>query len=305
MHKTLFSDACDCHVHVVGTTERFPQTAHGLYIAPPATVESLRAMAEPVGVGRFVIVQPSFYGTDNSCLFETLDQLGDFGRGVVVVDAPSTKASILESYNQRGIRGLRLNFYSTPVADVTRKLERSLAETLDILPRDTWHVEIIARGGTLAAAAPIIARAEVPIVIDHYGLPENEAPESPAGRALLELISLPHVWIKLSAPYRCSTDPLATSPPSRWLKSFVKTAPDRCVWGSDWPHTPPRGEAPSENKMLPYRKIDYEKLFDDFLGGLMSPDLAQRILIENPIRLYGFPDAQHRRGEKTTLTELN
>jgi predicted TIM-barrel fold metal-dependent hydrolase len=300
MHKALFSGACDCHVHIVGTTEQFSQTSHGSYLAPPATVESLRAVAEPVGVSRFVIVQPSFYGTDNSCLFEALDQLGDSGRGVAVVDAASTKASILESYNQRGIRGLRLNFYSTAFADVNRELERSLAGTQDILPRDTWHIEIIARGGTLAAAAPIIAKAEVPLVIDHYGLPEDEAPESPGGRALLELISLPHVWVKLSAPYRCSADPLATSPPSRWLTALVQTAPDRCVWASDWPHTPPRDDAPRENKMLPYRKIAYDRLLDDFLGAVASPELAQRILIENPLRLYGFPDTQDRRPERTT-----
>src|SRR5258706_4522657 len=300
MHKALFSGACDCHVHIVGTTEQFPQTSYGSYVAPPATVESLRAVAERLSVSRFVIVQPSFYGTDNSCLFDTLDQLGDSGRGVAVVDAASTKASILESYNQRGIRGLRLNFYSTPVADVNRKLERSLADAMDILPRDTWHVEIIARGGTLAAAAPIIAKAEVPLVIDHYGLPEDEAPESPAGRVLLELISLPHVWVKLSAPYRCSADPLATLPPPRWLTTLVQTAPDRCVWASDWPHTPPRDDAPRENKMLPYREIAYDRLFDDFLGAVASPELAQRILIENPTRLYGFPDIQDRRPERTT-----
>jgi predicted TIM-barrel fold metal-dependent hydrolase len=288
MSKTFFAGACDCHVHIVGPTARFPQIVHGSYIARPAAVESLRAIAEALGVIRFVIVQPSFYGTDNSCLFEVLDQLGDLGRGVAMVDAALTKASILENYNQRGIRGLRLNLYSSPVADVNRKLERSLAEMLDILPRKGWHVEIIARGGTLAAAAPIIAKAEVPIVIDHYGLPEDEAPESLAGRALLELISLPHVWVKLSAPYRCGADPLATSPPSRWLTALVQEAPDRCVWGSDWPHTPPRDDAPRENKMLPYRNIAYERLFDDFLGALVSPELARRILIENPIRLYGF-----------------
>src|ERR1700720_1195284 len=113
MHKALFSGVGDCHVHIVGTTDRFPQTAHGSYVAPPATLESLRAVAEPLGVSRFVIVQPSFYGTDNSCLFEALAQLGDFGRGVAVVDPASTGSSILESYDQHRIRGLRLNFYST------------------------------------------------------------------------------------------------------------------------------------------------------------------------------------------------
>jgi predicted TIM-barrel fold metal-dependent hydrolase len=297
MRKTFLAGACDCHVHIVGPTVRFPQAAQGSYVAGPAAVESLRAVAEPLGVSRFVIVQPSFYGTDNSCLFEALDKLGDSGRGVAVVDEASITSGILESYDQRGIRGLRLNFYSSPVADVNRKLERSLAETLAILPRDTWHVEIIARAGTLAAVAPIIARSTISIVIDHYGLPEDEAPESPAGRALLELISLPHVWVKLSAPYRCGKDPLTTSPPSEWLAALAHAAPDRCVWGSDWPHTPPRNDAPSKNKMLPYRTISYVRLFDDFLGALESPELARRVLIENPIRLYGFPDPQHVRSE--------
>ena len=292
MIQNLFSGACDCHVHVVGTTERFPQTAHGAYVAPPAPLDSLRAASEPLGVSRFVIVQPSFYGTDNSCLFEALDRLGDSGRGVAVVDATSTCSSILESCHQRGIRGLRLNFYSTRVADVNRKLEQSLAETLNILPRDAWHIEIIARIGTIAATAPIIANSQAPIVINHYGLPESESPESPAGRALLELISLPHVWMKLSAPYRCSADPLATSPPAQWLKALVRAAPDRCVWGSDWPHTPPRSDTPGENKMPPYRKIGYDRLFDDFLGAVASAQLARRILIENPIRLYDFRDSR-------------
>src|SRR6202171_3420509 len=99
------------------------------------TLVSSREVAEPLGVTRFVIVQPSFYGTDNSCLFEALDQLGDSGRGVAVVDAASTKASVLERYSRRGVCGLRLNVYSIPVPDVNRKLERSLAEALNILPR--------------------------------------------------------------------------------------------------------------------------------------------------------------------------
>jgi len=199
---------------------------------------------------------------------------------------------MLESYGRLGICGLRLNFYTRNVADAHRQLERSLAETLDVLPRHGWHVEIIARAETLAAAADVIAKAEVPIVIDHYGLPENEAPAGPAGRALLNLAALPHMWIKLSAPYRCSPDDLATSPPSEWLKALVQAAPDRCVWGSDWPHTPPRNQVATENIMVSYRNIAYGRLLSDFLNALASPEIARRILIENPIRLYGFPLAQ-------------
>lgn len=270
--------------------ERFPQAASRSYMAGPAAIESLRAVSWPLGVTRFVVVQPSFYETDNSCLFETLDVLGDSGRGVAVVNAASARPSLLESYGRRGICGLRLNVYSSGVADARRELERSLAETLDVLPRPGWHVEMLARFDTLAAAAPVIAKAGVPIVIDHYGLPENKAAEKgPAGRALLDLAALPHVWIKLSAPYRCCADALATSPPSGWLTALVQAASDRCVWGSDWPHTPVRSNGETGNSALPYRSIAYGRLFDDFLGALALPEMARRILIENPTRLYGFP----------------
>ncbi len=292
MRNTCLSGACDCHVHVVESADQFPQVANRSYTAGPAALESLRKIAESVGVTRFVVVQPSYYGTDNSCLCEALDKLGDFGRGVGVVDTASISSSMLESYGRLGICGLRLNFYSRNVADAHRQLKRSLAETVDVLPRHGWHVEIIARAETLAAAADVIAKAEVPIVIDHYGLPENEAPAGPAGRALLDLAALPHVWIKLSAPYRCSPDDLATSPPSEWLKALVQAAPDRCVWGSDWPHTPPRNQVATENIMVSYRKIAYGRLLSDFLNALASPEIARRILIENPIWLYGFPLAQ-------------
>src|ERR1700687_738001 len=294
MREISLSGACDCHVHVVGSIERFPQIASRSYTAAPATIESLRDVAEPLGLTRFVVVQPSFYGADNSCLFVTLEGLGDSGRGVAVVDVTSTSSSVLENYGRRGICGLRLNLYSRSVGDAHRQLERSLAEIVDILPRPGWHVEIIARADTLAAASAI-SRAEVPIVAVPYGLPENEAPTGQAARALLDLASLPHVWFKLSAPYRCSPDALATSPPADWLTALLRAAPDRCVWGSDWPHTPPRNQGEAENIMAPYRNIAYGRLLDDFLGALALPEMARRILIENPIRLYGFPHAQRVR----------
>ena len=292
MRESSFADACDCHVHVVGPTDQFPQVVPGSYSAGLAMLESLRAAAEPVGVSRFVIVQPSFYGNDNSCLLEALEKLGGSGRGVAVVDAASTSFSMLASYGRHGVCGLRLNVYSSVVADADRILERSLKQTLGILPPG-WHIEIIARAGTLAAAAPFLVTADVPVVINHYGLPESESTKDRAGRALLDLAASPNVWIKLSAPYRCSTDPLSTSPPAEWLTALLHAAPDRCVWGSDWPHTPPRSDAASEIKTLPYRSIAYGRLFNDFLAALVTPETARRILIENPNRLYGFANPQH------------
>ena len=295
MDETLIAGFCDCHMHIVGPTDKFPQIANRSYTAGPASVASLVAAGRSEGVTRFVAVQPSFYGTDNSCMMRALEELGDFGRGVAVVEPLRTSANALEDYGRRGICGLRLNLYSFALADVRSHLERSLGDALNILPRPGWHIEIIAGIQTLVATAPILANAGVPIVIDHYGLPDDHTPDSAVGRTLLDLAALPHIWVKLTAPYRCSQNPVETSPPDDWLRAFLRTAPDRCVWGSDWPHTPIRNHAQAGDSLLPYRNMAYGKLFSDFVKGLPTPDIARRVLIENPTRLYGFPSSNNSR----------
>jgi predicted TIM-barrel fold metal-dependent hydrolase len=95
--------------------------------------------------------------------------------------------------------------------------------------------------------------------------------------------------MKLSAPYRCSANVLSTIPPAEWLQAFLQAAPDRCVWGSDWPHTPRHKQGEANQ---PYRNIAYGRLFGDFLGALASPEIARRILIDNPVKLFGFSQSQ-------------
>jgi hypothetical protein len=101
-----------------------------------------------------------------------------------------------------------------------------------------WHVQVIAPLPVLLASMNVLAHAPVPLVIDHYGLYGHERPGSPAGGRLLDLMSLPQVWMKLSAPYRHDRGPLNTKPDREWLAALIAAAPDRCVWGSDWPHPP-------------------------------------------------------------------
>jgi len=105
---------------------------------------------------------------------------------------------------------------------------------------------------------------------------------------MLGLLRLPHVWMKLSAPYRVSRDPLATRPDQRWLDAILAVAAQRCVWGSDWPHTPSHEQHKSPDLEAPYRALSYEQVVDDFLAALPSPALADRIMRDNPARLYGF-----------------
>ena len=294
-HDLPYGGACDCHVHVVGPQPQFSQVAARSYTAGPATLESLRAVAQPLGVSRYVLVQPSFYGMDNTCLLETLDTLKENGRGVVVLDPAAVSTRQLKELAARGVCGVRVNLYSKVSPLAQAGLENVLQRFMALLPRDGWHIEVIATLPAIVAAASAIRRSTLPIVIDHYGVPEDSLPESEMGRGLLDVLCLPHVWIKLSAPYRVVRHSAATIPPVAWLAAFLGAAPDRCVWGSDWPHTPPRKEQRDADITIPYRNIDYRRLLTDFLAALPPGSLAERILISNPARLYGFDPAESSR----------
>jgi predicted TIM-barrel fold metal-dependent hydrolase len=278
---------CDSHVHIVGEAARYPQAPTRTYLAGIARLGDLQERAAARGIARFVIVQPSFYGTDNSILLESLDSLDGRGRGVAVVD-PATPRATLVDFNRRGVRGVRLNLYSAAAGRDVRNLDRSFAALATIAQAMGWHVEVIAPIAVLAGGAGLIARAEVPVVIDHYGVYGNARPESEQGRRLLELMRLPHVWMKLSAPYRVSADPLETGPDKAWLAAMLAAAPTRCVWGSDWPHTPTHDQCKGADVPAPYRAIDYGTMVDDFLAAVGSAELAERIMTDNPPELYGF-----------------
>src|SRR4249919_1814308 len=103
---------CDCHVHIVGPADRYPQVPERTYVAGEAPVETLKRLGATRGISRFVIVQPSFYGADNSATLDALDALGGQGRGVAVIDPKTTSPDTLDAYHQRGVRGLRINLYS-------------------------------------------------------------------------------------------------------------------------------------------------------------------------------------------------
>jgi predicted TIM-barrel fold metal-dependent hydrolase len=293
MNNLPSSGACDCHVHIVGPASQYPQVADRSYTADLASIGTLRGLGRPMGVTRFVLVQPSFYGMDNTCVLDTLDALEGNGRGVVVVDPLAFTSKQIEEYGRRGVCGVRVNFYSkfNPLASVG--VGEALRRFMAILPRAGWHIEIIANLDTVIDAEAAIRSSTLPIVLDHYGVPGSATPESPLGRKLLDLLRLPRMWMKVSAPYRVgAADPTATVPPADWLAALTATAPDRCVWGSDWPHPPSRGDQKDTNATLPYRNIDYRRLLTDFLQALPDPALAERILVSNPARLYGFGAAQ-------------
>jgi predicted TIM-barrel fold metal-dependent hydrolase len=277
---------CDSHVHIVGPHDRYPQLAERTYLAEIATLKQLESVSAARAIRRFVIVQLSFYGTDNSLLLESLDILAGRGRGVAVVDPQVTSARTLSGMTGQGVRGVRLNLYSplrekAPLADRFENVA-GLARELN------WHIEVVAPLKMLAENLTLLGRSQVQVVIDHYGVHRGYTPGQAEGHALFDLLAMPHVWIKLSAPYRVSADPLATRPDADWLAAILAAAPERCVWGSDWPHTPPHEQQLGSAVAAPYRSLRYETLVDHFIAAVGSAELAERILSDNPTRLYAF-----------------
>jgi predicted TIM-barrel fold metal-dependent hydrolase len=279
---------CDSHVHVVGPAETYPQSPTRTYLAVTAPLRKLRELAARRRIDSFVIVQPSFYGTDNTVLLESLDALGARGRGVAVVDPATVAKATLVNYAARGIRGLRLNLYS-PMGNADRaRMAATFVAMADLAGAMSWHVEVIAPIEVLAQEVEVLARAAVPVVVDHYGVFGHNPPTSSAGRELLGLLRYPHVWMKLSAPYRVSDDPLDTKPKREWLDAILGVARERCIWGSDWPHTPAHDAQKGGAIAIGYRPIAYEKLVDDFIAALASVELTEMIMRDNPARLYGL-----------------
>jgi len=264
--------SCDCHFHIFGPYDRFPLDPGRHYDPPEALIPAYLRVAEALGIERMVVVQPSVYGTDNACTLDAAARLGlDRARVVAVVDTSFDDAA-LRDLHARGTRGVRFNAVSgngTPL------------EQLDVLARRIaplgWHLQLYASGDALAELAPKLATLPVEVVVDHMGgVRTAEGINSAGFQALLRLLDSGRAWVKLCG-YRISSE----GPPFRDVAPFARAlldaAPDRCVWGTDWPH-------PSLTEWMP----EDGALFD--LLGEWAPGEAERrrVLVDNPARLYGF-----------------
>lgn len=279
--------ACDCHTHVVGPRAGYPMVAERHYTPDTATCTELQSHLARNGLQRAVIVQPSFYGTDNRCLLDSLAQLGGAGRGVAVV-GDDAAAGDLQLLHQRGIRALRINVESAGMRDalaVSRLLERWSERVAPL----GWHLQIYASMDTLSGAAPALSRLPVPVVLDHFAMvPVATSRNDPRVRAILALLAGGNVYVKLSAPYRMQPDG-APDPAqvAAWARTFVQANSARILWGSDWPHTN-RDAGKTAHEVSSYRDIRHGTLAADLARWLPTPALMQQVLVDNPHKLYGF-----------------
>jgi len=264
---------CDCHMHFYGPKDRYPEAPTSPFPAPDAPVAAYRKVMARLGVDRVVVVQPSAYGKDNSCTLDAMRELGDCARGVAVVDS-SVSDDELDSMTRAGVRGIRFHMLKGGVLPW---------EILEIMAARVhefgWHVQLQMDGRLLPDREDMLRRLPGTLVIDHTGkFLEPVAPDHPGYRCLLDLVDSGRVWVKLSAPYETSK---AGAPyfddVGVLAKGLIAAAPERMVWASNWPH-------PSAQDNLP----DDAGLLDVLPYWAGDDGLARRILVDNPVQLYGF-----------------
>jgi len=265
--------SCDAHFHVFGPAARFPFSPRRTFTPHDAPKEKLFALHRFLGFERGVFVQSSCHGQDHAALVDLL-QAGQGGYRGVALLASDTPAEEVERLDAVGVCGVRFHFMShlgapPPMEDI-RKVIRLVAPY-------GWHIAMHIAGEGAVEHFDFIRDLEAPVVIDHMArIDIAEGLNGEAFTALLRLLDLGHVWVKLSGADRISK----AGPPFRdaipFAKKLAQHAPERVVWGSDWPH-PNVAHMPNDGDLV------------DLIAEI-TPDVKARrlMLVDNPTRLFGF-----------------
>lgn len=263
--------ACDTHMHVYDA--RYPAAPTALLRPADALAADYRPVQHALGIDRVVVVQPTTYGFDNSCQLAAAAGFGDAARLVVVVDERTPHAE-LERLDRLGARGAR--FHMLPGGAVPWT---SLAPTAARIAELGWHVQLQLDGRTLPDQLDALLAIPTALVVDHVGrfMPPVGI-DDPAFAALLTLLDTGRCWVKLSAPYESTHDGAPHYPTVAALAhALVARHPERMLWATNWPH-------PGQPDPL-----GVDALGDLVDGWLPTDELRQRVLVDNPAALYGFP----------------
>lgn len=270
----LPAGACDCHIHVYDG--RIPAVTGASLHPPDASVDDYRQVQQRMGTQRAVLVTPSTYGADNRPMLAGLAQLGAQGRGVAVITGQE-RMDELEALHELGVRGVRINL-SLGVLHQASDIEKLVRRIAPL----GWHLQLLMPLDRLASLGERLHALPVQLVFDHFGrLTPSVCGQHPGHALLLELLRARRAWVKLSGGYLVSDTGQSEDPQLLPLaRSFIDAAPDRVLWGSDWPHaTASAGRHP-----MP----DDAAQIDALARWAGDANQLQHILVNNPQTLYGF-----------------
>jgi 2-pyrone-4,6-dicarboxylate lactonase len=271
--QPLPSGAWDAHCHVFGPASEFPFAEDRSYTPPDAPFETLRALHDHLGFTRGVIVQASCHGTDNRAMLDAIVRSEGRYRGVAIVDGSESDEQ-LARLDAGGVRGVRFNFVAhlggAPDLDVFDR-------TVDRLADLGWHVVLHLDAQDILTYADRLARIPVPFIIDHMGrVKAQDGIQQPSFQALQKLMENPLAWVKVCGAERVSVGRRPFADASPFAKRLIEIAPDRVLWGTDWPHPNITKDMPNDGELV--------DLMFDFCT---DPHVRQQLLVENPMKLYG------------------
>lgn len=265
--------AVDAHCHVFGPESQFPFSAKAKYLPDDATPDMLFALRDRLGFSRNVIVQATCHGTDNAATLDAIARSNGMARGVAAVD-PEIGNEQLEVLHEGGVRAVRFNFLKRLVDNAPKDKFIEIAKRIESLG---WHVVIYFEADLLEELRPFLDAIPTPIVIDHMGRPDvTQGPDGPDMQALRELLDdREDISFKATCPDRLDAkgppwDAFATA-----VAPLVTDYPDRCLWGTDWPHPNMQDAIPDDGKVV------------DMIPRIAATEeLQKKLLIDNPMRLY-------------------
>ncbi len=271
--------SCDCHFHVFGPAGRYPYGSDLRYSPPSAPLSEYLALTRRLGIERMVFVQPSAYGRDNSCMLDAMREVGTSCRGIVDIDEHISDGELYRLH-ALGVRGIRINVspIKPPQAGFAATLLPRIARLEARCAEIGWQLDFLLPGWLTGELMGLLTKLKVDFTLAHMGMfLARDGVAQPGFQQLLDLLRQGEgrCWVKLTGVYRLSVAPgFADAAPM--ARALIAAAPDRVIWGSDYPH-------------LSFAdRVGSVELFN--LLGQWAPEKAvrHRILVDNPQRLFGF-----------------
>ncbi len=266
--------SCDSHCHVFGPADKFPFAEGRSYTPPDASVEDFEKLQQVLGLERAVIVQATCHGADNAAALDAIARSNGRYRGIAIVDDDFTDRDF-EILHEGGMRGVRFSFarHLSGPPDFTR-----VARIVERIKPLDWHLVLYLEAPDVVENAKTITGFGLPVVIDHMGrVKTKDGLEQESFRVLLDFLRNEDFWVKICGPERISSAGPPYTDAVPFAAALAEAAPDRILWGTDWPHPNIEGHMPNEGDLM------------DLLAAAVPDEAARgRILVDNPARLYGF-----------------
>jgi predicted TIM-barrel fold metal-dependent hydrolase len=267
---------CDTHFHIMCPPEVFPFVASRLYTPPAAPVEHYLKMAKVIGIERGVLVVPAVHGFDNRVMHDAIAKAEGRLKGMVRANPEASEADNKALHDQ-GVRGIRFNLRPSLNG---RFDEDEIKRTVSRIRNLPWCVCLHIEADLIVKNADLIRRLDMPTIIDHFGQPDPaKGVDQPVFRVVLDLLGEKHVWVKLAAADRWLHEGKQFGDIVKLARALIAKAPDRIIWGTDWPHA---------YVYEPGGMINDGELMNMMIDFPPDAETRKKILVDNPARLFGF-----------------